>query len=39
MTPYNSLNIMPLNSQLNKLKSAIKKMKKISFKIIIKYDW
>ena len=39
MTQYNSLNVKLSNSQLNKLKSAIKKWIRSSFKIIIKYDW
>ena len=38
MAQYNSLNVKLSNSQLNKLKSAIKKSKS-SFEIIIKYDW
>ena len=33
MTQYNSLNVKLSNSQLNKLKSAIKN------ETIIKYDW
>ena len=39
MTQYNSLNVNLSNSQLHKLKSAIKKRIRSSFKIIIKYDW
>ena len=38
MAQYNGLNVRLLNSQLNKLKSAIKN-KTSSFKAIIKYDW
>ena len=37
MTQYNSLNVKLSDSQLNKLKSAIKN--ETSFKTIIKYDW
>ena len=36
MTKYNSLNVKLSNSQLNKLKSAIKNV--TDFKVIIKYD-
>ena len=38
MTQYNSLNVKLLNSQHNKLKSAIKNENE-TFKIIIEYDW
>ena len=37
MTQYNSLNVKLSNSQLNKLKSAIKN--EAGFKNIIKYGW
>ena len=36
MTQYNSLNVKQLNSQLNKLESAIKNETKVVFKAIIK---
>ena len=39
MTQYNSLNVELSNSQLKKLKSAIKNETEVSFDIIIKYDW
>ena len=39
MTQYNSLNVGLSNSQLNKLKSAIKNETDVFFKTIIKYDW
>ena len=38
MTQYNSLNVKLSNSQLNKLKPAMKKWNWCSFEIIIKYD-
>ena len=38
MTRYNSLNVKLSNSQLNKLKSAIKN-ERLGFIVIIKYDW
>ena len=38
MTQFNSLNVKLSNSQLNKLKFAIKNETDI-FKTIIKYDW
>ena len=38
MTQYNSLNVKLSNSQLNKLKSAMKN-ETSSFEIIIKYVW
>ena len=38
MTQYNSLNVKLSNSQLNKLKSAKKKLNRCCFKTIIKYD-
>ena len=38
MTQHNSLNVKLSNSQLNKLKSAIKNETN-SFEIIIKYVW
>ena len=39
MTHYNSLNVKLSNSQLNKLKSAIKKCNlRSNFKIIMKHD-
>ena len=37
MTQYNSLNVKLSNSQLDKLKSAIKN--EPDFNVIIKYDW
>ena len=37
MTQYNSLNVKLSNSQLNKLKFAVKN--ECGFNIIIKYDW
>ena len=40
MTQYNSLNVKLPNSQLNKLKSAIKNETDVyETKAIIKYDW
>ena len=38
MNQYNSLNVKLSNSQLNKLKSAIKNETDVVFKVIIKYD-
>ena len=38
MTHYHSLNAKLSNSQLNKLKSAMKKQNRSSFKIIIECD-
>ena len=39
MTQYNNLNVKLSNSQLNKLKSAIKKYCYSNFKAFIQYDW
>ena len=39
MTQYNSLNVKLSNSQLNKLKSAIRNETGCCFKNIIKYGW
>ena len=39
MAQYKSLKVKLSNSQLDKLKSAIKKLNWNSFEIIIKYDW
>ena len=39
MTQYNSLHVKLSNSQLNKLKSAIKDGTDEIFKVIINYDW
>ena len=39
MNQYNSLNVKLSNSQLNKLKSAIKNETDVVFKVITKYDW
>ena len=39
MAQYNSLNVKLSNSQLNKLKSAIKNETDVILKVIIKYGW
>ena len=39
MTQCNISNVKLSNSQLNKLKSAIKNETEVFFKTIIKYDW
>ena len=39
MTEYNSLNVKLSNSQLSKLKSAIKNETEVVLKTVIKYDF
>ena len=39
MIQYNNLDVKLSNSQLNKLRSAIKNQNEVVFKTIIKYDW
>ena len=39
MIQYNDLDVKLSNSQLNKLRSAIKNQTEVVFKTIIKYDW
>ena len=39
MTRYNPINVKLSNSELNKLKSAIKKWNWSNFKSFIKFDW
>ena len=39
MTQYNSLNVKLSNSQLRKLKSAIKNETDVVLKLSFKYDW
>ena len=39
MMQYNSLNVKLSDSQLNKLKSAIRRKAEVVLKIIIKYGW
>ena len=39
MIQYNNLDVKLSNSQLHKLRSAIKNQTEVVFKTIIKYDW
>ena len=39
MIQYNNLDVKLSNSQLNKLRSAIKNQTEVVSKTIIKYDW
>ena len=39
MTQYNTLNVKLSNSQLNKLKSAIKNGTEVILNLFFKFDW